>query len=109
MVYRPRYRGGWTLPAGESVSIPVVPRGTRFDLIVELKEPTPLMGPAVLEIRSGERNLKRRPIHAEDRWRRIQVADLPWDGDEPLVLAIRHRGKDKRPHVLLDRAWLEWQ
>jgi len=109
VVYRPRYRGGWTLPAGESVSIPVVPRGTRFDLIVELKEPTPLMGPAVLEIRSGERNLKRRPIHAEDRWRRIQVADLPWDGDEPLVLAIRHRGKDKRPHVLLDRAWLEWQ
>ncbi|NIA01651.1 MAG: hypothetical protein GWO83_00725 [Bacteroidia bacterium] len=109
VVYRPRYRGGWTLSAGESVSIPVVPGGSRFDLVVELKEPTPLMGEAVLEIRSGEKKLKRRPIQAEGRWRQIRVADLPWDGDEPLVLAIRRRSRGTDPEILLDRARLEWR
>ena len=109
VIYRPRYRGGWTLPAGKSVSIPVVPGGTRLDLIVELKEPMPLMGPAVLEVRSGQQNLKRRPLQAEGRWRRIRVADLPWDGDEPMVVAIRRRGSAPKPEVVLDRAWLDWR
>ena len=109
VVYRPRYRGGWTLPAGESVSIPVVPDGSRLDLIVELQEPTALMGPAVLEIRAGDQNLTRRPIQAEGRWRRILVADLPWDGDGPLVFTIRRPSRVAKPVVLLDRAWLEWR
>ena len=109
VVYRPRYRGGWILPAEQSVSIPVVPGGSWLDLVVELKEPTPLMGAAVLEIRSGEKSLKRRPIQAEGRWRRVRVADLPWEGDSPLVLSIRRRVRGTHPEVLLDRAWLEWR
>lgn len=110
VVYRPRYRGGWILPAGESVAVPVVPGGGRFDLIVELQEPRPLMGPAVLVIQSGQQRLTRRPIQAEGRWHRLQVADLPWDGDGPLVLTIRRQGKvATRPQVILDRAWLEWR
>ena len=109
VVYRPRYRGGWTLPAGESVSIPVVPGGQRLTLIVELQQPTAAMGPAVLEVRSGERTLKHRPIQAEGKWRRVRVADLPWEGDSPLVLSIRRRVRGANPEILLDRAWLEWR
>jgi hypothetical protein len=109
VVYRPRYRGGWILPAGQSVSIPVVPGGGQLALVVELKQPTPLMGPAALEIRAGEQHLKQRPLQAEGKWQRIQVANLPWDGNKPLVLVIRRRGKATRPAVLLDRVWLEWR
>ncbi len=109
VIYRPRYRGGWTLPAGESVSIPVVPGGQRLTLVVELQQPTAAMGPAVLEVRSGERTLKHRPIQAEGKWRRVRVADLPWEGDSPLVLSIRRRVRGTNPEVLFDRAWLEWR
>lgn len=109
VVYRPRYRGGWTLPAGESVSMPVVPGGQRLTLVVELQQPTAAMGPAVLEVRSGEETLKHRPIQAEGKWRRVRVADLPWEGDSPLVLSIRRPVRDTDPEVLLDRAWLEWR
>ena len=109
VVYRPRYRGGWTLPAGESVSIPVVPGGQRLTLVVELQQPTAAMGPAVLEVRSGEQTLKHRPIQAEGKWRRVRVADLPWEGDSPLVLSIRRRVRGTNPEVLFDRVWLEWR
>lgn len=109
VVYRPRYRGGWILLAGESVSIPVVPGGQRLTLVVELQQPTAAMGPAVLEVRSGEQTLKHRPLQAEGKWRRVRVADLPWEGDSSLVLSIRRRVRGANPEVLLDRAWLEWQ
>ncbi len=109
VVYRPRYRGGWILPAGESLSIPVVPGGNRLSLVIELREPAMGMGEAVLEVRSGETILKRRPLRALGRWRQLRIADLPWSGREPLVLAIRRRDKDAGPEILLDRARLSWQ
>ena len=91
------------------MSIPVVPGGQRLTLIVELQQPTAAMGPAVLRVRSGERTLKHRPIQAEGKWRRVRVADLPWEGDSPLVLSIRRRVRGTNPEILLDRAWLEWR
>jgi hypothetical protein len=109
VVYRPHYRGGWVLPAGQSISIPVVPGGSRFDLVVELEEPSRAMGGAVLEIRSGSEILKRRPLEPLGRWRRLRVSDLSWSGEEVLVLAIRRRSRDTDPEVLLDRARLQWQ
>jgi len=83
--------------------------GQRLTLVVELQQPTAAMGPAVLEVRSGEQILKHRPLQAEGKWRRVRVADLPWAGDSPLVLSIRRRVRGANPEVLLDRAWLEWQ
>ncbi len=109
VIYRPRYKGGWTLPAGQSLSIPVVPGGNLLTIVVELREPTPQMGEAVLEIRSGKKILKRRPIQALGKWRRLRVIDLPWDGEGPLVLAIRRRSRNTDPEILFDRAWLEWR
>ena len=109
VVYRPHYRGGWILPAGQSISIPVVPGGSRLDLIVELKEPSKTMGDAVLEIRAGSAILKRRPLESLGRWRRVRVGNLPWSGEGALVLSIRRRGRDTDPEVLLDRARLHWQ
>ena len=108
VVYRPRYRGGWILPAGESVSIPVVLGGSQLTLVVALKEPMPRMGPAVLEVGSGEQTLKL-PIQANGRWRQVRVADLPWDEDTPLLLAVRRHDRVKNPYILFDRAWLEWR
>ena len=109
VVYRPRYRGGWILPVGQSLSIPVVPGGSRFDLVVELEEPNPEMGAAALGVQIGTRKLKRLPIPNEGRWQQVRVTDLPWTGEGPLVLTIRRRSKESRPKVLLDRASLEWR
>jgi hypothetical protein len=109
VVYRPHYRGGWVLPAGQSISIPLVTGGSRFDLIVELEEPSDTTGDAVLEIRSGSKILKRRPLESLGRWRRVRLSDLPWRGEEPLMLTIRRRSRDTDPEVLLDRARLVWQ
>jgi hypothetical protein len=109
VVYRPRYRGGWILPAGQSLSIPVVPGGNRFDLIVDLREISTDVDDAVLEIRSGQDLLKRRPLNSVGKWTWLRVGDLPWNGDGPLVLAIRRRDRDADPEVLLDRARLVWQ
>ena len=109
VVYRPRYRGGWILPAGQSLSIPLVPGGSRFDLIVDLKRPSMEMGSAVLEIRSGPKILKQRPLRSLGNWTRFRVSDLPWSGEGPLVLTIRRRSRDADPEVLLDRARLVWQ
>ncbi len=112
VVYRPRYRGGWMIPAGAALEIPAIPGGERLDLEIDLRLESGSELPGVVEITDAEgRTLDRAEIDRFDQWISISFQQLPWPEGNRLMLVYRQPGWPgvKPPHAIFDRAILDWR
>ncbi len=110
VIYRPRFRGGWALPAGRSVSVPVKAGGGTLRLWLELRHPGPLARPATLLVRGGRRVIHRQPLPRDAAWREVELEPVPWRDGDRLVVELHSPARvPRRTHVILDRAWLGWE
>ena len=113
MIYRPQYRGGWSLPDGTSIPIPAIAGGDQLDLQIEL-----LLAPeggttGIIEVSDGEgRVLQSSTSHQFGEWMSMSFKDLPSTAGEALTLTFRGPA-DPPPSAdyiaTLDRATLTWR
>ena len=110
VVYRPQYRGGWILPAGTSIDVPVVAGGNRLDLKVDLRALPKNASTTILEVSDGRGHvLDREEITPTGKWTSVELAGLTWKGDSTLTIAISGDESRPRPRAILDRAFLTWR
>lgn len=110
VIYRPQYRGGWTLPPGASVEVPVVAGGTRLDLKLDLRALPKNASRATLEFSDGHGGiLDQVEIAPLGPWTSVELEDLAWESDSSLRISLADDKTKPRPRVILDRAFLRWR
>jgi hypothetical protein len=110
VIYRPQYRGGWILPTGASINVPVVGGGNRLDLKVDLRALPKNASTTILEVSDGHGGiLDREEITTLGNWTSVELEDLTWKSDSSLTIAISSDESGPRPRAILDRAFLTWR
>jgi len=108
-IERARYRGAWTLRAGERVAAPVVPGGPRVRLVLTVQPVHNQPQPFALEIAAGDLALATWTPERDRVWQRTFLGPFDWPAGAPLVIAARGpRGAWPPNGALLDRVDLEW-
>ena len=109
VIHRPTVRGGWILPAGGTVTVPLVRGGDRLTLRVDLRSHSHSAPAARLELRNAADDvLAEQPVRGSGEWQAAVFEDLPWPADGNLRLALRPQGDGQRAVAILDRAYLKW-
>lgn len=112
VIYRPQYRGGWVLPEGASIGVPIVPGGDRFDLEVELLLRGDDRKAAFLEIGDGAGGLlDRLEVDQSGKWGSVSFQGLSWAAADSLTFTLRGpepRGRSTKS-AILDRATITWK
>ena len=108
--YRPRFRGGWRMVAGDSVSMPIVAGGTRLAIDVELMVAAGTDEPGQLSLRTADRELAVRSIDAVRGWQTVTFHGLEWADGATLAVRLvsRDLDSDAESTVILDRVTLLW-
>jgi hypothetical protein len=113
VVYRPRYRGGWTLYDRSTIPLPVNPGGALLDLEIAFRLAPENGVRGILELADGSgRILKRATSDRFGEWGTMRIRDVPWPAGDTLTLTFR--GPDDPLAVaaysaILDRARLTWR
>ncbi len=108
-VERTRFRGAWTLRAGERVTAPVVPGGRRLLLTLTAEPIRNQPQPFEVAIAAGELELATWTPHRDREWRQTVLGPFEWPAGAPLVISARGPRAAWPPNgVLLDRVDLEW-
>ena len=108
-IERARYRGAWTLRAGERVTAPVVPGGRRVRLVLTAQPIHNQPQPFALEIAAGDLTLATWTPERDRVWQQTFLGPFDWPAGAPLVIAARGpRGAWPPNGALLDRVDLEW-
>lgn len=114
-IERTRWRGGWTLRPGESLSAPVVPGGEAVTLVIHGQPIRNHPGSLNLEIRAGEKLLTVWGPGGDRQWGAVQLGPYAWPRGEALNLTVR--GAAAPPEstpaplpngLVLDRVELLW-
>ena len=111
-VNRVRFRGGWTLPEGASLEIPVVPGGRRLRSVVHVRFDRLTPHPAGLQIWVGDQLVRVwRPDDADNGvWRAIRVPELDWpDGESLRIVTHAPQRPRRRSMFLVDRVEMTWR
>jgi hypothetical protein len=109
MIERARYRGAWTLRAGEQVTAPVVAGGRRVRLILTAQPIRNQPGPFEIAVAAGDLPLATWVPQRDREWQRTFLGPFDWPAGAPLVIAARGpRGAWPPNGALLDRVDLEW-
>ena len=110
VVDRPRFRGGWILPEGGTVTMPLVPGGERLTLRVDLRSHSPSAPSGLLELgnSSGE-VLAEQLVTGSGQWQTAVFEDLQWPAGGRVALTLRGQGDRGRAVAILDRGLLEWE
>ncbi len=113
VIYRPQYRGGWSLPDGASIPLPAIAGSDHLDLQIELRL-SPESGTAgTIEVTNQEgRVLRRSTSHQFGEWMSLSFERLPWTAGESLTLTFRGPGdplSSASYFATLDRATLTWR
>lgn len=108
--YRPRFRGGWRLSAGDAVSAPAVMGGERVSVEIDLKLLTRITTPPTLSLLSGDAVVATGEIGAERSWQTLSFENLEWKREARLGLVL-NSGVDNTGDlsVIVDRATLRWR
>jgi hypothetical protein len=110
VIERTRYRGGWVLREGASLSAPVVPGGDEVVVRFAARFIPNVPGrPIVLEVRAGERTLDSWQVPLGREWGVGELGPFAWPAGEPLVVVAGEHRPDDYNGVILDRAVLEWR
>ena len=106
--FRPRFKGGWALPEGEAITVPVVPGGEQVvgRLTVRFDRRNDRL--ATLRIRVGDQVVERwRPTDGE--WTRLRFGPIDWPPGAEIVIEARPEHR-RRPSVyVVDRLELGWR
>jgi hypothetical protein len=111
VIYRPRYRGGWILPEGGKVTVPLVQGGNHLTLRVDLRSHSPSAPESILALgdASGE-ILAERSIQGSGEWQTVVFENLRWQVGDSLQLTLQgKRENGQRAVAILDRAFLKWR
>ena len=113
VIYRPQYRGGWSLPDRASIPLPAIAGGDHFDLQIELLL-TPEGGTAgIIEVSDVEGRVLGRSISDQfGEWISMTFEDLPSTDGEALTLTFRGPGEPLTSpsyFATLDHASLTWK
>ncbi|MCP3959973.1 MAG: hypothetical protein GY719_19180 [bacterium] len=103
VLQRPRYTGGWALPAGGRLTVPVTPGGEMVTIRLYGRLDAE-KGRGRLWIGAGKRRLG--AWRAGVAWEEETLGPVAWPAGRPLV--IRATDKLTAP-VIIDRVELEWQ
>ncbi len=109
--YRPRFRGGWRLTRGDSVSAPVVPGGERLSVELQLMPFGRSDTTLAVSLLAGEDALASATLDPARRRQTVVFEGLDWIEGEPLVLRLDGSGSDgvTESALVLDRATLQWK
>ncbi len=100
---RPKYYGGWAVPAGGWLVAPVTPGGKQVTIKVVARLDTK-RGLGQLSIWAGDRRLA--PLRMDPNWSTEVLGPFEWPAGERLSI----RGGDALQHsVIVDRAELVWR
>ncbi len=100
---RPKYHGGWAVPAGGWLVAPVTPGGEQVTIEVAARLDT-RRGIGQLSIWAGDRRLA--PLRVDPNWSTEVLGPFDWPAGERLLI----RGDDKLKHpVIVDRVELVWR
>lgn len=106
---RRRFRGGWVLREGESLTAPVVAGGEGAALRLHAQLVRNHRASLDLEVRAGDRLVALWRGRGDRRWSEVELGPFVWPEGEPLVLAVRPTHRPGRLNgVVLDRVEIEW-
>ena len=100
--FRPRYRGGWKMLAGDSIRVPVTGSGRRVRIEIDLQRVGGSAEPAMIEAMVGSLHLGRWPLAAGRDWQTIAIDGRDWSAESELILEVQQE-------VVLDRARFVWE
>ncbi len=81
--------------------------GQRLSLSIDVRFQDEEPGQASLEFRKGDTRISASSLETTDEWQTVELSAIPWESDEPLVVAIHgFRGGKTVGGVILDRARL---
>lgn len=110
VVYRPRFDGGWALPAKSGLSAPVVAGGDRVSISLRLRNPTERARPTTLVMRAGNRVLTSWAMPRDGEWTIYESGEFQWRSGDELRLDVESPvERPRRTHVILHRARLNWR
>ncbi len=112
VIERTRYRGGWVLRPGESVSAPIVAGGKKVSLEFDLQFISNSDWPIRLLVRAGDRVVGRWRPQKSRTWSQWNLEDLDWIPGEKLMLevvAASPRREREMNGIVVDRVKLQWQ
>ena len=129
---RPRFRGGWKLDNGDSLSAPVNSGGAGVDVSIDLQfrsfrtstlstdgaakregkpsEETPRPSMPILELVVGDLVVPLEGLSARGGWQTSTASFTEWPRGVPLLIRFGATNGDRsKTEVLLDRARFDWQ
>ncbi len=122
VIERTRYRGGWVLREGESLSAPVVAGGGRARLAVDAFFVRHHPGPLLLTVRAGEQSLATLRLSRPRQWQRHELGEIAWPAGAVLTIEAlpapeyarsgdaRSGGAAAQPNgAVLDRVEIAWR
>ena len=111
VIYRPRFRGGWILPSGSDLEVPIVAGGEALDLEIDLFLRPPDGDRATVEISTGSGETPNRStVELFGEWTTLVFRNVPWSEGERLRIALLDEpGGSNRYRVILDRARISWK
>ncbi len=111
VVGRPSYRGGWAVPNGARVSIPIVPGGRRVAIVLETRKLRPPADAPEVAFLAGETELGRVRLTDPSDWHELTLGPVDWPpGARRLDLFLPPiKFHARRSGALIDRLRLEWE
>ncbi len=108
--FRPQYRGGWSLAAGESLRVPVVSGGDRARIRIDANPVGPSSAAWRLELLADQQPLGELGLTAGSRWQSLTLVAVDWPAGAALVVAVKADNAAGRVgRVVLDRVRFDWQ
>lgn len=109
MVDRTRFSGGWMLFEGTELSAAPVPGGREVEILVRWMPNRRVAVPTVLEVRAGDRLLRRLESPPGGGWRTSRLVGVPWTSGDRLVVRCVGGRHPVGGGAIVDRVELEWR
>jgi hypothetical protein len=108
--YRPRFRSGWKIKAGESVEAPVIAGGQQVSIQLDIRSAGGSANTATVVVHAGALHLGTWPLGTERGWQTLVINASDWPVDAGLRLELGSaEASPGSAEVILDRARLFWQ
>jgi len=108
--YRPRFRGGWKITAGESVEAPVIAGGRQVSIELDIQRADRSDDEVAVAIHAGKLPVGTWPLGSERGWQTLVIENSEWPADAGLRLELGSTGTSQvSAEVILDRARFFWQ
>jgi hypothetical protein len=108
--YRPRFRGGWKIAAGQSLQAPIVAGGEQFHIELDFQPRGRVPSQAEIEAYAGSELLGSRSIENMHGWQTIEFEGDRWPAGAELVIRFTTgESAEDQSAIVLDRARISWR